>query len=92
MNKTSIPLFTLGKCKTRAAFSAKLKQKGTLDLEKIKKYFTVLLETPILIVIKEEGMEIIVHGHGELLFKNGADLSLMEKTAENIYEVGLKSH
>ena len=81
--------FSLGKCKTKATFSAKLKRQGKLDLKKIAKKFEVVMETPILLVIKVEGIEIIVHSYGELLFKNCEDTELMEKIAKNVYEVGL---
>ncbi|MFA6461100.1 MAG: hypothetical protein WCV90_02445 [Candidatus Woesearchaeota archaeon] len=82
--------FTLGKCKTRAAFSAKLTQKGKLDLNKIKKKYETILDTPILLVIKVKGIEIVVHSHGELMFKECEDTDVMEKTAEEIYELALQ--
>ncbi len=81
--------FTVEKCKTKAAYSAKLKKPRHLDLQKIKKKFIVVLETPILLVIKAEGVEIIVHGYGELLFKNCEDQELMRKIAEKVYAAGL---
>lgn len=81
--------FSLAKCKTKASYSAKLQQKEKLDLEKIKNKFEVILETPILLVIKAEEIEIIVHGYGELMFKNCDDYFLMEKLAEKIYHIGL---
>ena len=81
--------FSLGKCKTKAAYSAKLQQKGKLDLAKIKAKYDTILETPILLVIKVNSIEIVVHSHGELMFKNCADMNWMERTAEEIYEVGL---
>ena len=81
--------FTLEKCKTKASYSAKLKKQQKLDLQKIKKAFEVLLETPILLVVKAEGVEVIVHGYGELLFKNCEDIELMRRIAERIYEAGL---
>ncbi len=80
--------FTIEKCKTKAAYSAKLKRQQKLNLSKIKKEFEVILETPILLVIAVEGIEIIVHGYGELLFKNCADVGLMESIAKKIYSVG----
>ena len=82
--------FSLGKCKSRAGFSAKLQQQGKLNLDTIKKQFRVLLETPILLVVEVEGMEILVHKYGELLFKNGTDIMLMETVAKEIYEVALE--
>ena len=82
--------FTLEKCKTKAAYSAKLKRQQHLDLQKIKQKFETVLETPILLVVKVEGIEVIVHGYGELLFKKCEDLELMKRIAEKIYGVGLK--
>jgi hypothetical protein len=82
--------FSLAKCKTKAAYSAKLMQKGKLDLAKIKKKFEVLMETPILLVIKTKTGEVIVHSHGEILFKKCTDTELMEKIANEIYKTGLE--
>ena len=74
------------KCKTKAAYSAKLKRQQKLDLGKIKDKFPVILETPVLLVITVEGIEIVVRGYGELLFKNCADVDLMESIAkENLF-------
>ncbi|MEK6938228.1 MAG: hypothetical protein AABX04_04245 [Nanoarchaeota archaeon] len=81
--------FTLGKCKTRAAFSAKLQQKGKLDLLKIRKKYETILETPILLVIKVNGVEIVVHSHGELMFKECEDVEFMERTSREIYDLAL---
>ena len=81
--------FTLTECKTKAAFSAKLQKPKKLDLSRIKRKFESILETPILLVIKEEEIEVIVHSYGELLFKNCKDIQLMQKIARRIYEIGL---
>lgn len=78
------------KCKTKAGYSAKLQKQQKLNLEAIKKKFKIVLETPILLVIEMEGIEIIVHGYGELLFKKGDDFELMENIAEQVYEIGLE--
>jgi len=83
--------FTLEKCKTKAAYSAKLKKQQKLDLQKIKKTFEIVLETPILLVVKVGGVEVIVHGYGELLFKDCQETDLMRKIAERIYSAGLKT-
>jgi len=82
--------FILAKCKTKAAYSAKLKKQAKLDLNKIKKKFEVVLETPILLVIEVKNIEIVVHGFGELLFKKCDDENFMQKTAESIYKIGLE--
>ena len=83
--------FTIEKCRTKAAYSAKLKKSQSLDLQKIKQKFELILETPLLLVIKVEGVEIIVHGYGELFFKNCEDKDLMKKIAEMIYSAGLNN-
>ena len=59
-------------------------------MSKIKEKFSVVLETPILLVIKVDDIEIIVHSYGELLFKNCEDVELMKKIADKVYEVGLE--
>lgn len=81
--------FTVEKCKTKAAHSAKLKLQRKLDLTKIRSKFETVLETPILLVVKVDQVEVIVHGYGELLFKNCDDQELMRKIAEKIYAAGL---
>jgi hypothetical protein len=81
--------FSLGKCKTKAAFQAKLKKKQKLNLKKIKEKYEIVLETPILLVIKINDIEIIVHEFGELMFKKCEDVAWMEKVAKEIYSVGL---
>ncbi len=82
--------FTLGKCKTRAAYSAKLRKQGVLDLKRVAKKFTVVLETPIVLVISVSNVEVIVHQYGELVFKKCEDMELMEKIAKEIYEEGMR--
>lgn len=81
--------FTLGKCTTRAGYSAKLKSPQKLKLAAIKKAFATVLETPILLVIKTDAGEVVVHNYGELLFKEGKDMDVMEKVAKEVYEAGL---
>jgi molybdopterin-synthase adenylyltransferase len=81
-------LFTVGRCKTRAAMSAKPVKSVKLDLGKIKKEFETLLDTPIVIVINVEGVEIIVHQYGELVFKNFYDEEKVREIAEKVYGVG----
>ena len=82
--------FSVEKCKTKAAYSAKLKKQQQLNLQRIRKEFETILETPILLVLKIQGVEVIVHGYGELLFKKCEDVDLMRKIAEMVYEAGLR--
>lgn len=81
--------FTVEKCKSRAGYSANLQKQQKLNLQQIQSQFEVVLETPILLVIRVEGVEVVVHGYGELLFKHCTDTELMNKIAEKIYHAGL---
>jgi hypothetical protein len=78
--------FTLEKCKTKAAYSTKLVKGSKIDLAKVKEKFEVVLETPILLVIRVDSVEIVVHGYGELLFKGCDDIELMRSIARQVYE------
>tara|TARA_Y100000310_G_scaffold236738_1_gene239982 strand:- start:74 stop:331 length:258 start_codon:yes stop_codon:yes gene_type:complete len=82
--------FTLNKCKTKAAYSAKLVKRGKLNLDKVAEKYEVILETPILLVINSKAGEVIVHGYGELLFKKCENIDLMKEVAEEIYSIGLE--
>lgn len=81
--------FKIEKCKTKAAYSAKLNTNNTLNLNKIKEKFNVILETPVLLVITFENVEFIVHSYGEILFKKCQDKELMTKIAKKVYAIGL---
>lgn len=72
-------------CKTKAVYSTK--NQIDLDFDKIRNNFKVVEDTPIVMVIDEEG-EIIVHKHGELLFKELRDTEKIKLIAEKVYEVG----
>lgn len=82
--------FRLKKCKDKGAYSAKPLKAVKLNLAAVKKQFKVLEDTPILLLIEEDGFEIIAHSHGELLFKNPGDLEKMHEIAEKVYKAGLK--
>ena len=51
----------------------------------LKSKFHTIIETPIVLVIKEDNIEIIVHEFGELLFKDSTDEKKMHKIAEKIF-------
>jgi hypothetical protein len=57
-----------------------------LDFKKIKEiYPEILLETPIIMVLKADGEEIVIHDYGEILFKTCTDKEKMKKIADKIY-------
>lgn len=78
-------MFTINKCKDKAVYSAKLKKHSTLNLKRIAKKFETIKKTPIVLLIKIEDYEVIVHKHGELLFKNCENKKIIEKIAKKIY-------
>ena len=82
--------FSLAKCKTKAAYSTRLKfQKYRLDLKKLAKEFKIVIETPVVIVLKIDDVELTVHNYGELLFRNCDDIDKMQVIAEQVYSIGL---
>ncbi|MBU2561642.1 MAG: hypothetical protein KKD17_05045 [Nanoarchaeota archaeon] len=83
-----IPGFDVTRCKTKKGWSVKPRQKMKLDLNGIKRRFKVVLDADILLVIDYEG-EIVVHGYGELLFKDLKDQKMIKKISEEIYKAGV---
>jgi len=81
--------FTLSKCTTRAGYSTKPNKNVHLNLKNIKEHFNTIVETPIVLVIIDNGNEIIVHEFGEILFKTMTDEKKMHAISQKIYEVGL---
>lgn len=90
-NMFSKPEFTVEKCRTNATYSAKLKKQQQLDLSSIAQKVTTIMETPVLLVIKESGVEAVVYKYGEILFKDCVDVLLMEKIAGKVFAFGLKN-
>ena len=84
--KTTQENFRINKCKTKAAYSARPIKNIKLDLNKLKQKFNTKVETPILIIIEEQGHEIIIHKHGEVLFKDLEDQNLIKEIARKIFK------
>lgn len=85
-------LFIISKCKTKAAYSARLrKQQFKLDLKKLaaEKEFELIMETPVVLVLKVDNIELTAHNYGELLFRNCEDTEKLITIAEKVYKVGL---
>jgi hypothetical protein len=78
-------MFKIKLCKTKAAYSIKPDKRLKLDLDKIKNKFKVIVDTPLLLVIDKDG-EIIIHKHGELVFKQLKDEAKIKKIAQYIYK------
>ena len=85
-------LFTLTKCKTDLSCKAKLNKRQKLDFNNLKKSFKVVTDAGIALVIKADGIEVVVHGYGELVFKLGkknVSEKRLEQIAKKIYGVAL---
>lgn len=83
----NIPELTVGECRTKKGWTVKPKCNIRLDLDAIKRKFRVVLDANVLLVIDHEG-EIIVHGYGELLFKELKDEKRIRNIANEIFRAG----
>ena len=82
-------MFKITKCKTKAAYTAKPLKNVTLNLKRIKAKFETTFESPIVLVLNVDGCEVIVHNHGELIFKKCKELKTLEEIAKKIYDEGI---
>jgi len=80
--------FTLKECKEKGGISVKPIKNIKLNLKKVADAFETLIDTPILVVIQEQG-EVIVRDYGELLFKELKDETKIREIAIKIYGVAL---
>lgn len=84
-------IFKLYPCNTDRSCKAKLNKRQSLNINNIKKYFKVISDAGIALVIEADGIEVIVHGYGELVFKAGKDVKeeTLKKIAKDIYSAAL---
>jgi hypothetical protein len=78
-------MFEIKECKTKGGYEVKPKKNITLDFGRLKSKFKVIFDSPIALVINEDGYEIVIHKYGELLFKDCKDKIRIEKIAKRIY-------
>ncbi len=79
-------MFKIELCKEKGGIAVKPQEPLRLDLKKIRREFTTLIETPIVLVIHQEG-DIVVHEYGELLFKKLRDEEKIREIAKKIYQL-----
>ncbi len=79
-------MFAIKKCRDKGGYSVKPLKNIRLEIGRLKDEFEVVADTPILYVIRDE-CEIIVHGYGELVFKNFSDVKKIREKAEKIYKL-----
>lgn len=86
-NKSMESKIIIKKCDDKGGYSVNQEPRKSIDLKKINKSFKVIVETPVVLAIKEK-YEIIVHNYGELLFKDAKNIKEIEKIARKIYKNG----
>lgn len=84
-------MYNIEYCKTKKGFEAKLEKRKNLDMDLLKKEFSVIADAGIVIVLGVDNEEIIVHDYGTLLFKACKDEKKAKRIAEKIYGAGLKN-
>jgi len=72
------------KCKTKASYSATLLKKQKLQLHKLKNNFEVISDAGIAAVIMVDGVKVICHSYGELLFSID-DVQKIREISEKIF-------
>ena len=78
--------FIIKECKTKGGMEVKPTKNMTLSLFGLEKDYEVRLSTPILIVVRTEHGEIIIHKTGTLLFKEEKDHTTIETMTKKIYQ------
>ena len=74
-------------CKTGAAYKTFPNKILKVNLDEVRKNFDVVLDTPLLVVVKVENEEVIVHGFGELVFKTLRNEDKVKEISEQIYNL-----
>ncbi|MBI5393129.1 hypothetical protein HZA96_04620 [Candidatus Woesearchaeota archaeon] len=77
--------FEVKKCKTKASYSAVLKKKQKLYLERLAKHFEVVSDAGIAAVVIVDDVKVIVHSYGELLFTI-EDVEKIKQISEKIFK------
>ena len=73
------------RCSSKGAFEALPEKQVRIDLVSLKKKFSVLVETPVLVIIKDQ-FEVSVFRDGKLLIKQCDSQEKAEEQAKRIYE------
>ena len=80
-------MFEIKLCRRKGALEALPKGRQELDLERLKEQFEVLLDAGIVVVLRVNGFEVVVHSYGKIMFKDMKDEEKARKIAEEIYEI-----
>lgn len=76
--------FNIKLCKSKGAYSVRLNKRASIDFNLLRD-FEVVIETPVLMVLKVDGEEIVVHKYGEIIFKSLRDEERIIKIANKVF-------
>lgn len=83
--------FSIKTCTTKAGYEATLEKPQPLVMDALRKQFTVVADAYIILVLNINGIEVIVHNYGKLVFKKNNDEQKLKRIAEQIFRVGVKN-
>ncbi len=79
-------MFILHYCKTKAALEVKPLRQLSLNLENIKKSYTLVSDAGSIIVVKTREGDVVIHKQGVLMFKTLKDKDKAKELTEKIYQ------
>ena len=72
-------------CNAKGAYEALPEKQVKVDLSSLKKRSSIIIESPIVVIIKDE-FEVSVLRNGKLLIKNCKSQEKAEEQAKRVYE------
>lgn len=87
MQLKEIPEYTIKRCKTNATFEVNPHKKLKMDFEALKDRFEVVADTPMVLILRIEGEEVVVYENGMLMFKSLKNTDKAGEIAKIIYSV-----
>lgn len=76
--------FEINECETKAMYRVKLKKRAHLNMKNLNG-FEIVMDGGMIVIIKVEGEEIIVHDFGELIFKTLKNTDKIREISEVVY-------
>ena len=64
-------MFSLELCKSKAAYKATLGTPYRLDIDRVKASEPIILDGGLVIIVRINGIDTVIHEYGELMIKTG---------------------
>lgn len=71
-------------CDTKGAYEALPEKQMKVDLSRLKNKFNIVIESPVIVIIKDE-FEVSIFRNGKLLIKNCKSQEKAEEQARKVY-------